>query len=136
MSFFSKSSTSQDRPAQQQVDPRIRIIREIEEGQPINPQHAQLASIEQKGFQTFISDADREAFAKTADFGVRINKELDSGGFRIQERADPLLRHWHGPALGRNFDVYFNRLHRPNPTLQAKTEIFCRSCRACTYGST
>lgn len=52
----------------------IKIVREIEEGQPINPQHAQPASIDQSGLQTFISDADREVFQKTADFGIQLNR--------------------------------------------------------------
>ena len=38
---------------------------------------------------------------------------------------DPLLKHRHGPALGRKFDVYFNRLKVGSLMLQAKTEILC-----------
>ena len=81
MSFFSKS---QPRPA----DPRISIMREIEEGQPINPRHAQPASIDQKG-TALLRDHDREAFPKTAHFGVRFNEALTWGGFRVQEIAGP-----------------------------------------------
>ena len=103
-----------------EVDPQIAIIREIKYGLPITPRHAQPVSIDQKGFTTFIHNWDREAFPKTADFGVRFNKELKWGGFRIQELANPLLKQSHGPAVGRNFDVYFNRVKVGGLMLQAK----------------
>jgi hypothetical protein len=105
-------------------DERANIIREMDDGEPIEPKHAQPASIEQRGFVSQITDADREAFQKTADFGIRFNRHLEWGGFRLLELPNPLLSiHPEHPSFGRNFDVYFNRLKVGTLALEAEGEI-------------
>jgi hypothetical protein len=66
--------------------------REIEDGEPITAKHAQAAAIDQDGFKSLVSNADREGFARTADFGLRFNNALTWGGLRVQEIARTELR--------------------------------------------
>src|SRR5687767_13967609 len=67
------------------------IVEEIKNGIPINPQHSQPASIDQEGFESCISNTDREAFAKTRNSGLVINRHLNWGSWRVQEINKPLL---------------------------------------------
>jgi hypothetical protein len=84
------------------------VIEEIENGNPITPRHAQPASVDQDGFASCITDANRAAFAKTAFFGVVLNKSLSWGGWRVQERNRCLLTLFEDPTVGRNLDLYYN----------------------------
>ena len=56
------------------------IVEEIETGEPIEARHAQPVSVDQDGFESLITDADRAAFAKTRFFGIVLNKWLSWGG--------------------------------------------------------
>src|SRR4051794_17408955 len=84
------------------------IVEEIENGKPIEPRHAQPASIDQDGFTSCITGEDRAAFAKTRFFGITVNRSLDWGGWRLQEKSQPLLRGFDGPSFGRSFDLFYN----------------------------
>src|SRR5215207_9999087 len=84
------------------------IVEEIENGKPIEARHAQPASVDQEGFESCITDFDREAFAKTRSFGVALNRSLAWGRWRVQERNSPLLRLFEDPAFGRTFDLFYN----------------------------
>jgi hypothetical protein len=84
------------------------VFEEIENGKPITPQHAQPASIDQEGFESRITEADREAFAKTRCFGVVLNRWLSARPWRLQEKNRPLLRLFDDPAFGRTFDLFYN----------------------------
>lgn len=97
------------------------IREEIETGIPIEPNHKQPVSIETDAIASVITDADREAFVRTADFGARFNKKLKWGGFRIEEiaRSELRLLHQDSPAYGRNFSVYFNRVKLGKLALEA-----------------
>jgi hypothetical protein len=86
------------------------VIEKIEKGEPINPRHAQPASVDQEGFASCIGDEDRAAFAKTANAGMIINRHLNWGGWRVQERNDPLLKISDSPMFGRSFNVFYNAL--------------------------
>jgi len=99
--------------------------REIEDGEPITAKHVQAAAIDQDGFKSLVSNADREGFARTADFGLRFNNALTWGGFRIQEIARTELRlPFHdSPVFGRNYDVYFNRLKMGRLAINADSDI-------------
>ncbi|ESX50804.1 hypothetical protein X760_31685 [Mesorhizobium sp. LSHC422A00] len=97
------------------------IRKEIEAGFPIEPNHQQPFSIETGAIASLIMDTDREAFARTADFGTRFNMKLKWGGFRIEELPHSELRllHQDSPAYGRNFSVYFNRVKLGKLALEA-----------------
>jgi hypothetical protein len=91
-------------------DDHQRVIREIEDGAPIEPKHNPPTSIEQEGFETFISDADRMMFRDFEAFGTAINKRLRWGGWRLQERHTPLAMDHEGPRFGRSYTIYYNAL--------------------------
>jgi hypothetical protein len=99
--------------------------REIDEGEPITAKHAQAASIDQEYGKNLVSDADRDGFARTADFGLRFNKALEWGGFRVQEiaRTELRLHPLTGPTFGRNYEVYFNRLQMGRLAINADSDI-------------
>jgi hypothetical protein len=71
-----------------------KAVEAIEHGKPINPRHAQPATIDQSGYTYHIDDDDRAVFARTAGFGTLLNRRLSWGGWRVQETVNneiPLL---------------------------------------------
>jgi hypothetical protein len=62
-------------------DNHAKIIKQIEEGQAVEPKHNPPASI--KG-----SDDARRLFADFADFANKVNHQLDWGGWRLQDEPD------------------------------------------------
>lgn len=102
-----------------------RLKKEINEGEPITAKHAQAAAIDQEYGKNLVSDADRDGFARTSDFGLRFNKALEWGGFRVQEiaRTELRLHFLTGPTFGRNYEVYFNRLQMGRLSISADSDI-------------
>ena len=86
--------------------------------------HPELQSFECRGCREALTiSTDREAFPKTVDFGRQFNAVLDWGGFRVQELPDPLQSVVDMPAVGRNYDVYFNRLKVGSLKLRAQSPV-------------
>ena len=94
-------------------DDHQQVIKEIEDGKPIEPKHNPPASIEQDEFESFIRDEERTMFRDFGTFGEYVNNQLQGEGWRLQELPKPHLeRYYDSPGgFGRQYTIHFNALN-------------------------
>ena len=85
------------------------IIRQIEDGERLPPDHQPPKSIRDSGFETFITPAHQVFFEHFKWFGVMMNHKT-SDPWCIEELPDTLVRDYQSdsPEIGRRYRVFYN----------------------------